>query len=77
MIDTVSKVSRIQNHFNFESFVRGFREADISVVIYGSREYVDASEQMRERIQSDFQQAEEYVTTNYEKCREIDQYTKI
>jgi len=76
MIDTVSKVSRIQNHISFESLVRDYKEPDIQITIYGSREYKAVSEEMRDRIQSDFQQAEDYVTTNYEKCREIDQYTK-
>ena len=77
MIDTVSKVSRIQNHLSFESLVKDMKEPDITSIIYSSREYELISEQMRERIMTDFQQAEEYVTTNYEKCREIEQFTKI
>ena len=74
MIGTVSKVSRIQNHMSFESLVKDLKEPDISTIIYNSREYALISEQMRERILIDFQQAEEYVSSNYEKCREIDQF---
>lgn len=77
MIDTVSKVSRIQNNISFESLVRDYKEPDISITIYNSREYKIVSEQMRDKIKSDFQQAEEYVVTNYERCREIDQFAKI
>ena len=77
MIGTVSKVSRIQNHMSFESLVKDMKEPDISTIIYNSREYTLISEQMRERILTDFQQAEEYVTSNYEKCREVQQFKKV